>query len=276
MPNVRVAIDVGATFTKVITHDPLSVVESSTQFETPRSPRDLKKIIEPLVIDFEIRMLGLSVPGLVRNGRIERSVNLPAWEGLDFSHELGIDKSKLMIMNDLTAHTWGVQYHHPHLRSYITVCLGTGMGVGHMHNGTVLTDVLGGGEIGHVSAMSDDVLFDKYRSRMCACGGLGCLERVLCGGIPDGVSTVEHKLLQAKVLAHPLATLRAMYGGEFRIVLCGGRSSEWRGYETYLRNELAKTTVIAGDPRVSILDDPFNAAYGVLYRLLGPKKMGHF
>jgi len=116
--------------------------------------------------------LGLASAGLVMDGIVKTSPNLPGWEGVKLAEELGRRLSKRVILeNDVNALAFG-EWKLGAGRgcsSMICIALGTGVGGGLILDGRLFKGSQGlGAELGHMSI--------DLNGRACLCGARGCLE----------------------------------------------------------------------------------------------------
>lgn len=149
-------------------------------FPTPDNYEDLidavVETIQPLLAQSELSTLGigLSVPGLIdyRRQRGVLSPNVPQTNGHapadDLRKRLGIECVMLQECHALCL----AERHYglaKDLDDFAMLEAGTGVGLGVMSGGTLLTGHNGlAGEIGHISVVEN--------GRQCGCGNRGCLE----------------------------------------------------------------------------------------------------
>ena len=121
-----------------------------------------------------VEAIGLALPGLIRNGVVEESPNLPQLKGARVQELLasklqahGIS-APVTVMNDADAHAAGLAAEHDKLDSLIRVwTLGVGIGYGRY---PFLPGVWEGG---HTVVTLDD------KERFCGCGGRGHMEGIM-------------------------------------------------------------------------------------------------
>jgi predicted NBD/HSP70 family sugar kinase len=124
--------------------------------------------------DEELAGIGIALPGVVRNGVVEDSPNLPQMKGARITAELchllkeqGIDVP-LTLVNDADAMAAGLAQQQGKLDTMIRVwTIGTGIGFGRY------PVVAGVGEGGHTVVTLDD------RETYCGCGGRGHIEGIM-------------------------------------------------------------------------------------------------
>lgn len=123
--------------------------------------------------DARLQAVGIGAPnGNYYTGCIEFAPNMP-WKGViklaeQFSKSMGV---KAVLTNDANAAAVGEMLFGgaKHMKNFVVITLGTGLGSGFVVNGEVLYGHDGfAGELGHVIAVRD--------GRLCGCGRRGCLE----------------------------------------------------------------------------------------------------
>ncbi len=133
----------------------------------------LKKVIELLMEgeEGELKGIGLGVPGLIKNGEILFTPNMP-WSNFNLKEELKkIYSVPVFVGNDANVSLlgeWmhGVAKNREHVVGYF---IGTGIGGALILNGKLYEGSMGGaGEIGHMTVNPDGIF--------CGCGAKGCLE----------------------------------------------------------------------------------------------------
>ena len=120
--------------------------------------------------------IGVGFPGIIRNGVIEESPNLPQTKGFKLESTLSAllgGEALVRALNDADAFAAGVAAVHGHLESLVRVwTLGSGVGFGRYPSAD------GVWEGGHVVVSLDPK--EKY----CGCGGIGHLEGIVgCRGM---------------------------------------------------------------------------------------------
>jgi glucokinase len=117
-----------------------------------------------------IGAIGIGIPGIIRNGVIEESPNIPQLKGLNLEcalRETGL-KAKILVLNDADAIAAGVAAKLGHLEKLIRVwTLGSGIGFGRYPRAE------GVWEGGHGVVTLDP------KERFCGCGGQGHLEGIM-------------------------------------------------------------------------------------------------
>jgi glucokinase len=117
-----------------------------------------------------IGSVGIGVPGIVRDGIIEESPNLPQLKGLDLKSALASAglKAKALVFNDADAFAAGIAATRGHLEKLIRVwTLGHGIGFGRYPRAE------GVWEGGHGVVTLDP------KEQFCGCGGQGHLEGIM-------------------------------------------------------------------------------------------------
>jgi glucokinase len=131
--------------------------------------------------------LGLGVPGVLEQpgGRLLRSANLKALEGLDLGAELAqrldLPREQVFVDNDANVATYGEQWlgAGAGIQDLIMLTLGTGIGSGLVINGKLYTGPTGkAAEVGHMVVRSRPAHGPEDPDLRCGCGAYGCLERL--------------------------------------------------------------------------------------------------
>jgi glucokinase len=188
MSDAAIAVDLGGTNIRA------GVVNRTGELSSYRSVRtaarggvyavvdQIVQLVEQVLEDYGSRLtagIGVVAPGPLepRSGIVRFAPNLAGWENVPLSRLLE-ERLELPVIlgNDgncaaLGEAMWGAARDVDNL---IYLALGTGLGGGIIHQGTLIDGIAGlGGEIGHVS-------IDPNGSR-CTCGGLGCMEAYVGG-----------------------------------------------------------------------------------------------
>lgn len=171
---VRLGIDLGGTLTKFL------VLESGEKrygesLPTPNgSFADLLRMLagkaRELLSRYPITHIGIGVPGVVRDGRVEAD-NLPMhgepMQAL-LERELGLP---VAVDNDASCAALAeANFRKPSCRNLVMVTVGTGIGGGIVLDGEIRRGRGGMGEICHMSIEASGGL-------PCTCGGRGCWEQ---------------------------------------------------------------------------------------------------
>jgi glucokinase len=130
----------------------------------------LRREIEETAAGAEIETIGIGAPGIIREGVIEESPNLPQLKGLRLRALLAtvFPMSSILILNDAEAEAAGIAATRGELDKLIRVwTLGTGLGFGRYPR------TEGVWEAGHCVVSLDP------KERFCGCGGIGHLEGIL-------------------------------------------------------------------------------------------------
>ena len=179
--DVVLGIDIGGTFTKlgVVTEDGKvfheDVVQTDLHEDIHLYISDLRAAITDKAEKngFNIVGIGVGAPnGNFYNGTIEYAPNL-RWKGVIrlaelFEDEFGVPAT---VTNDANAAAMGEMLYGNavHIKNFIMITLGTGLGSGIVVNGELVYGHDGfAGELGHTTVFMD--------GRQCACGRKGCLE----------------------------------------------------------------------------------------------------
>ncbi len=180
-----VGVDVGGTTVKLGFFDTEGVfldkweiptrVEEEGSHILPDVAESIKKKLEEKRILFEdVAGVGIGAPGPIdSNGVVYKAVNL-GWNVFSIKEKLE-EHLKLPVMagNDANVAALGEMWKGGGLgsRNLVMVTLGTGVGVGIIVDGRILTGFTGaGGEIGHIHV-------EDQEAEVCGCGNKGCLEQ---------------------------------------------------------------------------------------------------
>lgn len=171
------AVDIGATFTKIALVDGGRIVERESVRTPEGGPEELVSVLKShgksrLKGGFE--RIGVGVPGMVdtQRGIVRFPPNLPGWEEVYLSELLKLAfGTPVWIINDANAAVLGEWQYGAGRGSddILLLTLGTGVGGGVITGGRLLKGVNGAGaELGHI-------MIDAEGPR-CNCGNYGCLE----------------------------------------------------------------------------------------------------
>ncbi len=153
-------------------------VDSDSDFlnELPKDEiaRRIAEQIEAVIDGQEVAAIGLGFPGIIRDGLIEDSPNLPQMKGQHLAQQLSALLSPrgitapVYILNDADAMAAGVAATQGYLDQKIRVWwLGNGIGFG------LYPPIPGAGEGGHMVVTLD------AKEEFCRCGGRGHLEGIM-------------------------------------------------------------------------------------------------
>jgi predicted NBD/HSP70 family sugar kinase len=124
--------------------------------------------------EYEIAVIGVGFPGIIRNGIVEDSPNLQQMKGQDLGTALAFLLSRtgisapVRVCNDADAMAAGIAATRGQLDQIVRVWwLGNGVGYGRY------PQTEGAGEGGHIVVTLDP------KERFCACGGIGHLEGIM-------------------------------------------------------------------------------------------------
>ena len=170
----RVAVGVveGNRVVGPIRQYPEAESHSDSLAETPAEAYGdlMRREIEEAAAGAELGVIGIGVPGIIRNGVIEESPNLQQLKGLNLRALLAsaFPSSSILVSNDADALAAGIAATRGELGAVIRVwALGTGLGFGRY------PQVEGVWEAGHCVITLDP------KERFCGCGGVGHLEGIL-------------------------------------------------------------------------------------------------
>ena len=170
----RLGIDLGGTLTKFIVLERGEKRHEESLPTLNRSFADLLRMladkVRELLAQYPITQIGIGVPGVVRDGRVETD-NLPIhgepMQAL-LERELGLP---VAIDNDANCAALAeANFRKPTCRNLVMVTVGTGIGGGIVLDGAIRRGRGGMGEICHMSIEASGGL-------PCACGGRGCWEQ---------------------------------------------------------------------------------------------------
>lgn len=130
-------------------------------------------------LGFSVSAVGIGSAGLVENGTVRNSPNLPGWQESVPLHKLVKARLKpsplpIIVENDVNCfimaeHAIGAA---KECSNAIGLAIGTGVGGGIIANGKLATGAHGGaGELGHMTI--------KIDGPRCKCGNHGCLEAMI-------------------------------------------------------------------------------------------------
>lgn len=175
-------IDLGGTSTKLGIVDGDGAILAQTSFPTTVVQGEAEAVaFVASIVDFvrnagastsEVAGVGLAVPGIVREGIPELTVNVDiAWALLFDRLRAAFVTVPIECVNDANAAALGEAWlgAASGARSAMLVTLGTGIGAGIVADGRVVEGNGGAGEIGHITAVPD--------GRLCKCGRRGCVEQ---------------------------------------------------------------------------------------------------
>ena len=214
MEKVVIGIDVGGTSAKLGMVDRAGVIRWQTSFSTQSSLEDffarvggaIQTARAQLVPAVEVIGIGVGAPAAnARSGTLQ-AVNMnwsrtppgsPEGDRLNFrealSRAVGLP---VALDNDANATALGEMYFGAarHLRDFILVTIGTGLGSGIVVNGNLVYGSDGlAGEMGHICV--------DMNGRDCACGRKGCLETYVSA---NGLKRTVFELLAQRRTESPL------------------------------------------------------------------------
>ncbi|MBU1355542.1 MAG: ROK family protein [Candidatus Edwardsbacteria bacterium] len=191
MRKAILGLDLGGTNIKSVIFDPvLNKIITQGQIPT-QAGLGISRVVDNIVSSIKnnlaaaersrrrITALGIGSAGLVENGMVRNSPNLPGWQGavpllkLIRNKMSGIDLS-ILIENDVNCLV-AAEYAIGAAKGYsevIGLAIGTGVGGGIIIGGKLVTGAHGGaGELGHMTVKMD--------GPRCKCGNHGCLEAMV-------------------------------------------------------------------------------------------------
>lgn len=180
------AIDIGSLFTRVGLVDLAGGIVKSVRFSTPRPERrdGCLAVIQRRAADLlhslghrrrNVRALGVCLPGQVDvdRGVLNIAYNLPGWHDVPV-RELFQQRFRLPVHVENNANAMAVGEAlfggARHVRNFVLVSVGGGVGAGVFVNGELFRGENGAaGEIGHMRV-------NAVEGIPCTCGQIGCLE----------------------------------------------------------------------------------------------------
>jgi len=167
---VRVGVDIGGSGVRaaVVSAD-ASVGPVSRRALASRAPDEVLRTVLEVVRPLRPEVVGVGVPGFVREGTVLASPNFPEvrdWPlAASLTDALGC---RVAVHNDANAAALGAWALDGRERDVVLLTLGTGVGGGVVSEGRLLTGRRGvAAELGHLYVGGD---------HPCGCGGRGCLE----------------------------------------------------------------------------------------------------
>lgn len=203
--DVVIGIDIGGTFTKIGVADRSGTLyyENSIKTDLYEDPNSFVNAIHELVVEFSssnkgvfsLKGVGIGAPnGNYYTGHIEFAPNL-VWRGVIPFAQIFNSKLNLPVAltNDANAAAIGEMVFGAaqHMKNFLMITLGTGLGSGLVVNGGLVYGHDGfAGELGHVCAVEN--------GRLCGCGKRGCLETYVSA---TGIKRTVFELLASET--HP-------------------------------------------------------------------------
>lgn len=233
MIEIVAGIDIGATNTliglvdkngKNYRHINLKTQEyASAELFVKKLAHAILSALNSLGPDYALTGVGIGAPnGNHHNGNLEFAVNLPWKEEIPLASMMQqYFDVPVRLTNDANAAAMGEMIFGAarHMKDFIVITLGTGLGSGIVVNGKVVYGHDGNaGELGHVIVVPG--------GRECGCGRRGCLETyVSATGITRTVKQMlEDKAVQSVLRDDPIETLdskkiyqAAVYGDEIAL-----------------------------------------------------------
>lgn len=176
--NVAV-FDIGGTFVKhgLVNQDG-EIIEKG-KFPTPREegPASILSGVEKIVSQYRVRenvaAIGISSCGIIQNGQVMLSANIPGYTGTNIQQQLSERLSlPVYVENDVRCACLGEMWKGSAVgrRNFVLLTLGTGIGGAVVIDGELIKGNNGfAGELGH--------LIIEQNGRLCGCGASGCYEQ---------------------------------------------------------------------------------------------------
>lgn len=184
---MKIGIDLGGSHVAIgIVDKEGKIIEQYEKDFTVKEKQNIMEVAENYIVEninvlkekFDIKSVGLAMPGTIKNGIVMKSVNL----GIE-NYKLGEKLNKLTgvefrIKNDAKCAALG-EYEYKikdNTKKILFLTLGTGIGGAFIYEGKLLEGgSFEGYEFGHMTIKEDGIL--------CKCGKKGCFERygsILC------------------------------------------------------------------------------------------------
>ncbi len=147
-----VGIDLGGTYIRAGVVEGKNVLDYIKE-ETPKTKTEiLKKIIKiiSLVLKKDIRGIGVAYPGILKNGFVEKTPNLPIQ---NFNLKKFLEENfqrKIVVENDAKCVALSEIKYGTKKKNFIVITLGTGVGGGIVINKKLYKGDGNAGEIGHI------------------------------------------------------------------------------------------------------------------------------
>ncbi|MBN2881140.1 ROK family protein [Candidatus Woesearchaeota archaeon] len=150
-----IGIDLGGSKTRVGLVSEKGKIVSKSQFETEDTPDFIDRInvaIKQLMLDTDVKSIGIGFPAINKNGTVFDATNLKTWKNVNLKKRLEqANKVPVFVDNDANCFAYGEKIVGS-LKPYdncVAVILGTGVGMGIIINGEIHKGILcGAGEIG--------------------------------------------------------------------------------------------------------------------------------
>ncbi len=202
---------------------------------------NLHKCLDILCKDAGLLGIGAAVPGVINNGVVMKSPNLPFLNGTDFRSMLVRKfRTRVVVDNDVNCMALGESVKRQG-KDLVALTLGTGIGGGLIIDGKVHRGRSYAGEIGHMTIESD--------GPKCMCGNRGCFEEYVS---VRSVRRLSAKFLGRKMEPHEVCELADKGNRKARRV--------WEEYGKMLGTGLANVCFIL-DPDVIVLGGGISKAY---------------
>ncbi len=199
-----IGIDIGGTFTKygIVDKDGYCLKENFTNTDKYNDfdiylenlNTEIEETLSSLKEPVNIKAIGIGAPnGNYYKGTIENAPNLN-WKGtIHFVKKLKeyYPEIPIVLTNDANAAALGEMIYGgaKHMKDFIVITLGTGLGSGIVVNGDIVYGHDGfAGELGHMNV--------KHRGRDCRCGKTGCLETYVSA---TGIKRTVFKLMTERI-----------------------------------------------------------------------------
>ena len=197
---MKIGIDLGGSHIGIgVVDENNNLIESVEKYFTEEEKKDVITVIGRYIIDtvwtlekkYEIEKIGIAVPGVTKDGKILKAVNLGIYD-YDIVESLGnFIKYPITIRNDAKcaclAEYDNIVKNRPNLKdmNMLFLIIGTGIGGGVIYNGELLEGhQFEGYEFGHMVI--------KENGLPCKCGKYGCFEKY--GSILEYKKRVKQKL----------------------------------------------------------------------------------
>lgn len=162
---MNLLLDIGGSVTRIATGDDMGDLSTPILFPTPKNPKEaLRAIAEAgikLLGNSKVQRIVVGVAGVVKDGVVVQSPNLPEWNGYSLQNELEKTfNAHALVRNDALLGALG-EAHHGALQgagTLLYVTFGTGIGAARIIDGA--PDETIGTEMGHHYLLVDGTLID--------------------------------------------------------------------------------------------------------------------
>jgi len=160
-------IDVGGYDVLAVLVKDWKVVKRKRYKIKSKSRDEIIGIVLELIEEFKPKYVGIGVPGIIENGKVIFSANIPSLNGFHIANFIERKTgTKVKIENDVNCFALGEYFRRK--KDLVGITIGTGLGGGIIINGKIYHGRRDAGEFGHMTIIA--------KGRKCSCGNRGCLE----------------------------------------------------------------------------------------------------